>query len=431
MQLSAFLWTPERIRRYLCPSMTVKTAARSQGAISILQHHRAGKGVNSAWVRRVNAVLLMQALRRHPGSSQRELALLTGLDKATVSAVTSQLVDSGLVARCGASGSGQRLGRPAVALSIPRSAGIVLGVRFEPDKIEVVAADLGGIIVDRESRPGTEDPREAISVLQSAASRLRRRLGQLPLRAVGIGVPALIEASGEFTLAPNLHWQNVDMPALAAALLPAPAIIENDANAAAIAERAFGHCTEVDDFICVSGHSGIGGSIFAGGRLYRGANGLAGEFGHIRMVADGRPCACGGRGCLETYASVPGMMATLAERGSPARDFAEFAARAEAGDAVVRAILAETGVLFGRALAGGINALNPSELVLGGSIAVVGPWMLDGLRRGLAEVGMEQLVARVAISLSPLGADAVPMGGVALALPRVDAELMEAGALAG
>jgi hypothetical protein len=72
--------------------MTVKTAGRSPSAISIPHPRPTGRGVNSAWVRRINAVLLMQALRRHPGSSQRELAVLTGLDKATVSAVTSQLV---------------------------------------------------------------------------------------------------------------------------------------------------------------------------------------------------------------------------------------------------------------------------------------------------------------------------------------------------
>ena len=134
--------------------MTVKSAGRSPGAISMPQPRPTGRGVNSAWVRRVNAVLLMQALRRHPGSSQRELAVLTGLDKATVSAVTSQLVDAGLVARSNAAAGVRRLGRPAVALSIPRSAGIVFGVRLEPDRIAVVAADLGGRIIDREVAAG-------------------------------------------------------------------------------------------------------------------------------------------------------------------------------------------------------------------------------------------------------------------------------------
>jgi predicted NBD/HSP70 family sugar kinase len=411
--------------------MSVKSAAPSPGAITALEPRPAGRGVNSAWVRRVNAVLLMQALRRHPGSSQRELAVLTGLDKATVSAVTSQLVEAGLVARSNANANVRRLGRPAVALAIPRSAGFVLGVRLEPDRIEVVAADLGGQIIDRESRPGSKAPREAMRSLEQAVARLRQRLAPVPLKAVGIGIPALIDRSGHLIFGPNLGWREVPLPDIAAALLPVPVLIDNDTNAAAIAEREFGSCIGVDDFIYMSGHSGVGGAIFAGGRLYRGAEGLAGEFGHIRIVPGGRACACGGQGCLEAYASVPGLIQSLAERGSPAADIAEVAMRAEAGDPQVLALLVETGDMIGRALAGSVNALNPSHLVLGGNVAVVAPWMLTALRNALARAAMEQLAARLNIELSPLGADAVPMGGVALALQQVDAELLEAGASAG
>jgi predicted NBD/HSP70 family sugar kinase len=407
--------------------MTVKSAARSPGAIATLDPRPAGRGVNSAWVRRVNAVLLMQALRRHPGSSQRELAVLTGLDKATVSAVTSQLVEAGLVARSAASSAAvRRLGRPAVALAIPRSAGFVLGARLEPDRIEVVAADLGGQIIDREARPGSREPRDAMRSLEQAVTRLRQRLHPVPLKATGIGVPALIDRGGHLLFAPNLGWREVPLADIAAALLPGPVLIENDTNAAAIAEREFGSCAGVDDFIYVSGHSGVGGAIFVSGRLYRGADGLAGEFGHIRSVPGGRACACGGRGCLECYASVPGLIESLDERGSPAVDIAEMAMRAEAGDQIVLALLAETGDMIGRALAGSVNALNPSHLVLGGNLAVVAPWMLTSLRNALARSALEQIAARLNIELSPLGADAVQMGGVALALQKVDADLMEA-----
>src|SRR6185503_9992668 len=377
--------------------MTVKGTGRSPNAISMPQLRQSGRGVNSAWVRRVNAVLLMQALRRHPGSSQRELAVLTGLDKATVSAVTSQLVDVGLVARSSAPPAARRLGRPAVALTMPRSAGIVLGVRLEPDRIEVVAADLGGQIIDRESRPGSEEPRTALQTLAAAIAKLGQRLGPLPHRVVGIGVPALIDRGGQLIFGPNLGWRDVPLAEIAAEFLSIPFVIENDTNAAAIAEREFGRCSGVEDFIYVTGHSGVGGAIFTAGRLYRGAEGLAGEFGHIRVVPGGRPCGCGGRGCLETYAAVPGLLASLAERGSPAESIAEVAMRAEAGDPTVVALLSETGDLIGRALAGSVNTLNPSHLVLGGNLAVVAPWMLTALRNALARAAMEQLAARLNI----------------------------------
>jgi predicted NBD/HSP70 family sugar kinase len=99
--------------------------------------------------------------------------------------------------------------------------------------------------------------------------------------------------------------------------------------------------------------------------------------------------------------------------------------RAEAGDATVQALLADTGDLIGRALASSVNALNPSHLVLGGNLAIVAPWMLTALRNALARAAMEQFAARLNIELSPLGVDSVLMGGVALALQQVDADLMQ------
>lgn len=404
--------------------MSVKTAAGPQRAI-VSHSTPATRGVNSAWVRKVNAVLLMRALRRHRGASQRELSALTGLDKATVSAVTSQLEAVGLVSRGRMPQAVRKLGRPAVALEIPRTAGVVFGVRLEPDRIAVVAADLGGQILDRESIAGSAHPGEAIRSLQLAIAALGRRVGDIPQRAVGIGVPALIDRNGHILFAPNLGWRNVPLAKRVSKLLPAPVLMENDTNAAAIAEREFGSCAGVDNFIYVSGHSGVGGAIFVRGELYRGANGLAGEIGHIKVAPGGRPCACGGRGCLEAYASEPAILSILATRGRPASDLGELGPRAAGGDPIVLALLSETGAFIGRAVAGLVNALNPSQLVLGGKLAIVAPWMLAALKNELAQSALEQVAAAMKIERSPLGADAVLMGGVALALQKVDAELLD------
>ncbi len=145
------------------------------------------------------------------------------------------------------------------------------------------------------------------------------------------------------------------------------------------------------------------------------------------MVTGGRRCACGGRGCLEAYASVPALIAILAERGCPATGIEDAAQRADAGDTEVLTLLAETGGRVGHAVAGLVNALNPSHLVLGGNLAVVAPWMLASIRSALSTAALDQLTASLTIESSPLGADAVLMGGVALALQRVDADLMGSG----
>jgi predicted NBD/HSP70 family sugar kinase len=405
--------------------MSVKSAGKTLAPGEAARARAFASGVNSAWVRKVNAALLMRALRRNRGSSQRELAALTGLDKATVSAVTSQLAEAGLIARSRATATTRRLGRPAVALEIPLSAGIVYGVRLEPDRIAVLATDLGGQVVDRESRPGSPDPREAVRSLKAALAAIRERVGNVPQRAIGIGVPALIDRRGQLVFGPNLRWRDVPLAEETTKLLPAPVVIENDTNAAAIAEREFGSCAAVDDFLYISGHSGVGGAVFAGGELYRGANGLAGEIGHIRVAPDGRTCACGGRGCLEAYASEPALLSILASRGARVENLAAVAAAAGKGDSTVLMVLHETGTLIGRAVSALVNTLNPSRLVLGGNLAIVAPWMLPALKQELGQSVLPQLGQPLQIELSPLGADAVLMGGIALALQKVDAELLE------
>ena len=254
--------------------------------------------------------------------------------------------------------------------------------------------------------------------------RLGSALASCRAGPIGIGVPAMIDRHGHLLFAPNLGWRDFPLAKAAGELLPAQVLIENDTNAAAIAEREFGSCDGVDDFIYVSAHSGVGGAVFVRGELYRGADGLAGEIGHIRVVPDGRPCACGGLGCLEAYASEPALLAILAERGQSAKGLSDVAGRAERGDPAALTLLAETGALIGRAVAGLVNALNPDRLVLGGQAAVVAPFMLEALRQELSSSALAQLSARLRIERSPLGADAVLMGGIALALQHVDADLL-------
>ena len=410
--------------------MSVKTETEARRAGPAAERQPGGGGLNSAWLRRRNAVLLLQALRRRPGSSQREIAALTGLDKATVSAVTSQLVAAGIIGRAQQPPTIGRLGRPAIALDIPPTAGIVFGVRMEPDRIDVIAADLAGRILDRETRDGASGPNDMMAALRQAIDELGGRHASLPRRAVGIGVPALITKDGRLLFAPNLGWRDVALAELAAEHISEPVMIENDSKAAAIAERQFGSCRNIDDFVYVSGHSGVGGAVFSGGALYRGAEGLAGEIGHIKVVPDGRLCACGGRGCLEAYASEPALLKRLGQ-GDEKLTLATVAERAERGDRAVLAMLAATGQLIGRALAGVVNLLNPSRLVLGGDLAVVAPWMIGAIRGELGRSALDQLAAGVTIERSPLGVDAVAMGGVALALQRVDSDLLDTAILAG
>lgn len=373
--------------------------------------------VNSAAIRRLNRARVFHALREHPHCAQRDLVGLTGLDKATTSAVVAQLVEEGLVERREVPRP-RRVGRPETALAIAPSAGLLVGARLEPGTIRIVTATLAGTVIEQLQTPGSRDIATAIRSLRDGIDRaVRAGSGpERPVRGVGVGVPALMDRDGRLELAPNLGWRDSPIAALLQAEFDVPVHVDNDSKAAAQAERLFGAGRGLDDFVCVAGHSGVGCGLFLGGRPYRGAEGFAGEFGHIALVPGGRTCGCGKRGCLEAYASEPAILAQAAERGRTLDDLWAAADAARAGDPVVLGLLEEVGGRLGLALSYLVNITNPQAVILGGNLCVVAPFIRPAIDRALAEHALEPLRRHLRVAISPFGADAVPMGGVALAL---------------
>lgn len=371
---------------------------------------------NSAAIRRLNVIRVFHALRDNPNGSQRDLVASTGLDKATVSAVIAQLVEEGLVVRTGTPVA-RRVGRPETGLAIAPGAGLLVGARLEPGVIRVVTATLAGDIVERLEIPGSRRVEEALRRLRDGiAEAVRTGAHGRPVRGIGVGIPGLMDRSGRLVLAPNLGWHDAAIRSLLEEALEAPVFVDNDAKAAALAERLFGACRAVDDFVYIAGHSGIGSGLFLGGRLFRGASGFAGEIGHLPIVVDGRPCGCGKRGCLETYVSESAIVAQAAERGCPYDDMAGVARAAAVGDRIVLELLDTVGGYLGLAIAHLANLVNPSLVVLGGNLTLVAPFILPAVGRALERHALDAPRAALRVEVSRFGADAVPVGGVALAL---------------
>jgi predicted NBD/HSP70 family sugar kinase len=239
-------------------------------------------------------------------------------------------------------------------------------------------------------------------------------LAYCAVRGIGVGQHGLMDRTGHLVLAPRMGWRDVAMGEKLRALFPVPVQVENDTKAAALAERLFGACRGVDDFVIVHGGSGIGGALYLQGTLYRGV-GLAGELGHMKIVAHGQLCGCGGRGCLEAYIAEPAIKARLADRGRWFDDTAAVALAAS-HDEVVREVLDEAGAMLGLALANLANLLNPSRIVLAGSLTVLSERLLPAARSALAENALMVIGEQVEIIVSELGEDAVELGGVGLAM---------------
>ncbi len=386
---------------------------------------RSAPKVNPAMVRRWNVMRVFHALRHVGTASHGDLVVATGLDPATVTAVLRQLRDRGWVHAVddAVESPPTRSGRPPIRLAIDPAAGLLVGARLEPGAVRVVATTLAGEPRGAWQGEAPDDPAGAVAALDAGIDVLLRDLGarRETVRAVGVGVPALVTRDGHLAFGPNLAWQDVPLQTLLGHGWSVPVVVDNDTKAAAIAERLFGAGQDVRDFVVVAGHSGVGGALFLDGRLVRGASGFAGELGHVTVVPGGRPCGCGDRGCLEAYLSERALVGQLHERGGPAhvRGYDDVAALAAAGDTGALGLLADVGALLGGVLADLVDLLDPERIVLAGALTHVVPFLSGYVEAALRAPGLARHRPACAVLVSPLGPDVVPMGGIALAMDAI------------
>lgn len=231
----------------------------------------------------------------------------------------------------------------------------------------------------RRRTPGRlADPRDLDDAVTEAVQEVA---GGRPLASVGLSVAGLVDVTrGRVRFSTHLPWQEDDTAARLSARWGVPVLLDNDVSCAALAELAYGRGLVHSDFLLVTIGTGIGGAIVHQGALWRGANGMAGEFGHTRAVPDGRLCECGLRGCLEEYAS-GNALRRLA--GDAYEDGWAVTEAATAGDPVAIQALTSVGDWFGVGLAGLVGSFDPAVLVIGGGVADAGELLLGPTRAAL------------------------------------------------
>ena len=238
-----------------------------------------------------------------------------------------------------------------------------------------------GIVVDERGQVTAEarvpTPVGADAIIGAIAG-LAETLG--PGLPVGVGAPGLVDAEGVLRFAPNLPGVvDVPMRGQLIARLGVPVVIENDATAACWAEREVGAAAGSNDVVVVTLGTGIGGGIVSGGILQRGANGFAGEIGHIVLSADGPDCPCGMKGCWERYASGSGLTRLARERGVGERG-EEVTALAAAGDVLALEVMADFAWWVALGLVSLTYLLDPSLFVIGGGLVEAGELLLQPTR---------------------------------------------------
>ena len=237
------------------------------------------------------------------------------------------------------------------------------------------------------------------------------------LLAAGMVLPAPITPDGEITARSVLPgWVDVVVPDEATRRLGLPVTVENDANAGALGEHAWGAGVGVDDLVYVKLSNGIGAGLILGGRLYRGATGSVGELGHTTTDPSGPVCRCGNRGCLETVAATSRVLAMLADNHGTGLSVEDVVAAALAGDVACRRVLEDTGTAVGLAVATLCSLVNPAMVVVGGALAQAEEILLEPLRAAVARNAVESAVRGLRIRAGALGGDSQLHGALALAL---------------
>ena len=314
---------------------------------------------------------------------------------------------------------------------------VTIGVDIGGTKIAgAVVSATGEILACARRDTPAQDPDQIAHDVAAVVTDLSR--GRDDVRAVGVACAGFVDRTGSTVLfAPNLAWRDEPMKMRLEALLDLPVIIENDANAAAWGEFRYGAATETDDMLLVTVGTGIGGGVVVDGQLLRGAYGIAGELGHMRVVPEGIRCGCGNRGCWEVYASgnalvrearelvASGALSAVALSdacgGDPSRLMGHHVTTvAQAGDPAAAELLADLGRWLGEGAASMAAVLDPELIVIGGGVIAAGELLLGPARaaygRQLSGRGHRPVAQIVPAAL---GNDAGMIGVAALAAEGV------------
>ncbi|MER6012444.1 ROK family transcriptional regulator [Streptomyces bluensis] len=369
-------------------------------------------GGDPSLLRRINSAVVLHALRATDHATLTEITRVTGLSRPTVEGVVEGLVETGLVVeRAAEEGAARRQGRPARRFRFRAEAGHLLGLDIGAHRVTALVADLDGRVLGTLSKDVDEKASadERLERLRATVAELLRRVGvpRGSLRAVGVGSPGVVEADGTVRLGTALpEWTGLKLGERLSRSFKCPVLVENDANAAAVAEHWKGAGTDTDDMVFVLAGLSPGAGSLIGGRLHRGYGGAAGEIGALHLLGRGaRPEA---------------LLSTTDEPLHPLDEqaVADVFAHAREGDERARAAVDRFVDRLVHDVAALVLALDPEVVVIGGWAAGL-DGVLDPLRGELARCCLRP----PRVTLSELGGAAVATGALRLALDHVEEEL--------
>ncbi|MCA0457490.1 MAG: ROK family transcriptional regulator [Chloroflexi bacterium] len=367
-----------------------------------------------------NRALVLNSIRQHGSISRVDVSRHTGLSVGAVTALTRELVDSGLIYEKQEGDS--RGGRPPILLALQPEGAYVVGAKLTEDHITFALTNLDADVIGRLTleNPGIEPE----AVAQRVADGIHRlvaesRIQRSRLLGVGIGMAGIVDAeTGVCHTSPILGWSNVPFADMVEQRTILPVYLDNDVNTLTLVEKLYGAGVGSNHFLTITVGRGIGLGIVVNGQLYRGMGG-AGEFGHTVIDPHGYTCDCGKRGCLETFVGDPWLLRRAAEHDRHFNTIDELFHAAQSGDSVVLDLVRQAGATLGYGIAMLVNVLNPQLLIFSGEGMRYGDLLLEPMRQGLYANAMSTLSAGLKMHVEPLGDDAWARGAASLVLQEL------------
>ncbi|MFH8473573.1 ROK family protein [Streptomyces sp. NPDC018000] len=377
---------------------------------------------------RANLERVVRAVRMAGSLTQAEIARSTGLSAATVSNIVRELKEGGTVEVTATSAGGRR----ARSVSLSGDAGIVVGVDFGHTHLRVAVGNLAHQVLAEEAEPMDVDASaaEGFGRAERLVKRLIETTGISPDKVIGVGlgVPGPIDVEsgtlGSTSILPG--WTGINPSKELAGRLGVPVHVDNDANLGALGELVWGSGRGVKDLAYIKVASGVGAGLVIDGHIYRGPGGTAGEIGHITLDESGPVCRCGNRGCLETFTAARYVLPLLRPGHGPDLTMERVVQLAREGDPGCRRVIGDVGRHIGSGVANLCNLLNPSRVVLGGSLAEAGELVLAPIRDSVSRYAIPSAARQLSVLPGALGGRAEVLGALALVLSEMgDSTLLD------
>jgi predicted NBD/HSP70 family sugar kinase len=368
---------------------------------------------------------VLQLIRNGQCATRSDLVNLTGLARSTVTQRVEALSALGLVTELGEGKSTG--GRRPSRLAFNSDGGVVLAADFGATQCRLAVSNRAGAILVEEfaDLDIALGPDACLEFASAGLVNLLDKLGTplAKVEGVGVGLPGPVEFAVGRVVSPPIMpgWNDVPVPPYFAKLLPGvPVLVDNDVNVMAMGEYWARWRPSVKDLLFVKVGTGIGCGIVVDGAIHRGAQGAAGDIGHVQIPeAADTICRCGNAGCVEAVAGGAALAAALRDAGIPAENTRDVVALAHAGDRVAVPLVRNAGRLIGEVLAGLVNFFNPAVIVLGGDLADAHEQLFAGVREVVYRRSTALATRHLQIVRSRLGVHAGVVGCAVTVLEQI------------